>query len=313
MAPIVFMSQLAQQQQQLWIDALSAVLPNEQILLPQHIEPHQRTRVELAIVANPDVKLLNQYPNIIWLHSLWAGVETLLNQLNHSDVKIVRLVDPNLALTMAEAVLAWTMYLHRDIPTYHSQQLAQQWIQHRVCLAKDLNVSVLGAGALSITAMEKLQLVGYKVRCWSRSAKQLDGIESYIGEAGLQSMLAKTDILVNLLPLTNATHHMLNETVLARLPQGAKLINFSRGAIIDTPALLKLLDNNHLSHAVLDVFEQEPLPIDSPLWRHRKITVLPHISAPTSIASAAKIVADNIKQYRLDGTITHAVDKQLGY
>ena len=126
-------------------------------------------------------------------------------------------------------------------------------------------------------------------------------------------MLSQTDILINLLPLTPQTHHLLDKTLLSELPNGAKLINFSRGGVIDTKALLVLLDNGHLSHAVLDVFEQEPLSSTDPIWSNPNITVLPHISAPTNIGTAAKVVADNIKNYRENNVIPKSVDIKVGY
>ena len=126
-------------------------------------------------------------------------------------------------------------------------------------------------------------------------------------------MLGRADILVLLLPLTDATRGLIGADALARMKPGASLINFGRGALVDDAALLARLDAGLLEHAVLDVFAVEPLPEGSPFWAHPRVTVLPHISAPTNVASAAQIVADNLRRYFRDGTIPRAVDRRAGY
>ena len=214
---------------------------------------------------------------------------------------------------MAESVLAWTLSLQRNMPAYTQQQINRQWNQLPSINSKDLRVSVLGAGELGLAALSALRKLDYQLNCWSRTLKQIKGVESYTKLSGLQTMLGNTDILINLLPLTQQTHHLLNRKVLSQLPSGAKLINFSRGAIIDTKALLELLNKNHLSHAVLDVFEHEPLVPTDPIWQHPNITVLPHISAPTSMMSASEIVAKNVKVYRESDIIPKSVDDKVGY
>lgn len=288
------------------------LLPNETILLPLQIDASQVANVDIAIVANPDPKELARYPNLIWIQSLWAGVERLTKELVNSPIKLVRLVDPQLAISMAESVLAWTLFLQRNMPEYAKQQQNKQWNQLPCIASADLRVSILGAGKLGLAALEALKKLDYQLSCWSRSAKQIEGVQCFHGEKSLVKVMQNTDILINLLPLTKQTHHMLNEELLGEFPVGAKLINFSRGAVVDTSALLNLLASGHLSHAVLDVFETEPLPLTDSLWQTPNITILPHISAPTNRHSAAVIVADNIKNYRNNSVIPKAVDLTAG-
>lgn len=310
---IVFVSQLEQKEQQQWLALFKKLIPNEQVLLPEEVPVAQINKVDIAIVANPDPKILAQYPNLVWIQSLWAGVERLVSQLNNPEIKLVRLIDPQLAKTMAEACLAWTLYLHRLMPQYAIQQQNKCWRQLPCATAEQTNISFLGAGKLGLAAIELLKPIGYQLNCWTRSSKDIVGVNTFTGESGLTSLLKKTDILINLLPLTPQTDKFLNATRLTLLPQGAKVINFSRGAVLDTKALIALLDCDHLAHAVLDVFEQEPLKPSSGLWHHEKITVLPHISAPTNITSAAQIVCQNIINYREDGRLPTLVDWQQGY
>jgi len=310
---IVFISCAESATQSQWLVEIQKQLTNETIYLPEQISDSQAKQIDIAIVANPDPKDLAKFPNLVWIQSLWAGVEKLVTEITEKPIKLVRLEDPQLAITMAESVLAWTLFLQRNMAEYAQQQTNKNWRQLPSISSADLKVSVLGAGALGIAALKTLKKLDYQVNCWSRTPKQLDGIKNYLGVEGLTSMLGETDILINLLPLTADTYHLLDENLLAKLPKGAKLINFSRGAVIDTKALLKLLDLGHIAHAVLDVFEQEPLaPMDA-IWSNPNITVLPHISAPTNKHTAAKVIAKNITNYRENNIMPKFVDIKQGY
>ncbi|NQY48633.1 MAG: glyoxylate/hydroxypyruvate reductase A [Colwellia sp.] len=310
---IVFISGSESATKSQWLAEIQKQLINETIRLPEEISDSQAKHIDIAIVANPDPSDLARFPNLVWIQSLWAGVERLVGDVIDKPVKLVKLNDPQLAKTMAESVLAWTLYLQRNMPEYAQQQVNKQWRQLPCITSAELRVSVLGAGALGITALNTLKKLDYQVSCWSRTAKQFDGIKNYLGSAGLHTMLSKTDILINLLPLTPETYHLLGKELLSNLPKGAKLINFSRGAVIDTKALLNLLENGHIAHAVLDVFEHEPLAPTDAIWTNPNITVLPHISAPTNMLSAAKVIAKNILMYRENNVIPNYVDVKQGY
>lgn len=296
-----------------WLQALQAALPEEQVVALDTLDDGQRAACEVAIVANPQPADLRTLPNLQWVHSVWAGVERLVGDLGDSGLPIVRLVDPQLADTMAEAVLAWTLYLHRGMPRYARQQAARQWLAHDGVRAQDRTVSLLGLGALGEAAAQRLRAAGFNVRGWSRSPKQLPGVHCHAGEAELPAMLAQTDILVCLLPLTPQTRGVVNAQALAALPAGASLINFARGPIVDDEALRAALDGGRLDHAVLDVFAQEPLPEPAWQWSHPAVTVLPHISAPTDRATASAIVAGNLRRWRASGQMPQAVDPARGY
>ena len=313
MKKIVFISDLDSDIQSKWLFYLQEQLIDETILLPEQVNKDELEHVDIAIVANPDPVILAMFPNLIWVQSLWAGVEKLVNEKLFEKVKIVRLVDPELAKTMAEAVVAWTLYLHRNMPEYAQQQKNKTWQQLPYTPAKNLRVSVLGAGNLGTAALKALQTFNYQLNCWSRTPKHLNGVKNYTGDSGLKSMVRNSDILISLLPLTSETNHLLGSNLLKLLPSGAKVINFSRGAVIDTKALVELLDNRHIAHAVLDVFEQEPLAPTNPKWCNPNITVLPHISAPTEMSSAINIASENIKNYRDFKVIPNFVNTNLGY
>ena len=319
MKPIVFIHKMNAENQQQWLDAFTHLLPKECFVLQEQLSDEDALNIELAIVANPDVKILQRFPNLVWVQSLWAGVESLVeifkqfNQQKQIQTKLVRLIDPQLADTMAEAVLTWTLYLHRNIPEYSAQQRNQIWKELPCKAAQHMRISILGAGELGQASMQRLLQNNYQVNSWSRTHKEFKDVTHYSGDDGLVSLLQNTDILICLLPLTKQTHKLLNKQSLIHLPVGAKLINFARGGIINHEELIVLLDSQHISHAVLDVFEQEPLQANSPLWTHPNISVLPHISASTNLQSASQVVADNISTYRKDGTIPESVDLKKGY
>lgn len=310
---IPFVSRIDPLEQDAWIKTLSVAMPDEVILPFADLTAAQRQLCDVAIVANPDPQDLLALPALKWVHSMWAGVERMMNELSSPSFSIVRLIDPDLAKTMSEAVLAWTLFLHRDMPAYAKQQAKQLWLQQPMVRAQDRRIGVLGLGELGKVSAQRLAQNGFSVSGWSRNAKQIDGITCFHGDDGLTALLGQSDILVCLLPLTMETKGLLNQQTLSRLPEGAKLINFARGPIIDDDALLVMLDENHIYHAVLDVFMQEPLPVNHPYWQNASVTVLPHISAPTHPVSASDIVASNIKNFRLTGDIPPAVDPVRGY
>lgn len=311
--PIPFVAASDYTQTNAWVQALQQAMPDERIVAFDRLSENEKQSVTVAIVANPDPANLRQLPALMWVHSVWAGVERLVADLGQSKLKIVRLVDPQLAETMAEAVLAWTLYLHREMPAYARQQKNSQWLAREYIRPQSKTISLLGLGALGETAAKRLLAAGFQVCGWSRSQKNIAGVDCFSGESGLSAMFARTSILVCLLPLTPDTRGLLNAARLAQLPKGASLVNFARGAIVQDADLQDALNTQHLQYAVLDVFETEPLPIESWHWQHPQVTVLPHISAPTDKQTASAIVAGNIRRYRDDGSLPVLVDVAKGY
>jgi glyoxylate/hydroxypyruvate reductase len=314
MRPVVpFIHGLNQQEEAIWLEALRAAGPELEIVAGSVLTAVQARTVQVAIVANPDPTKLADLPNLKWVHSVWAGVEKLMPLLHGSPLKVARHVDDVLTQTMSEAVLAWTLYLHRDMPRYREQQSAQLWQQWPVQRPSACTIGVLGLGQLGGASASRLAQNGFKVLGWSRSPKNLEGVTTYCGDEGLDAMLEASDIVIALLPVTPDTIGLLDARRLGQMKAGASLINFARGAILDHEALVVALDRGALSHAVLDVFLTEPLPQENPLWTHPKITILPHISAPTNKESAAKQVTASIVAWFEDGTEPTFVEVGRGY
>ncbi len=315
MRPVVpFVSSASPDERQSWREALPKALDGIADVKPfEDLTEDQRSEARVAIVANPDPANVAALPNLVWVQSLWAGVERLMGELPANGPKIVRLTDPQMAETMSEAVLAWTLYLHRGMPRYIAQQRQKVWQDHVLERPQERTVGVLGLGKLGAAAAMRMKANGFNVLGWSRTEKSIEGIACRHGRAGLLEVLGQSDFIVLLMPLTDETRGLIGQDELSACKKGTSIINFARGPIIDTAALINKLDNGPLGHAVLDVFDEEPLPPSSPLWDHDKVTVLPHISAPTIISTASRIVADNIGRYFEDGTVPPAVDRDRGY
>ncbi|WP_099827382.1 2-hydroxyacid dehydrogenase [Oceaniglobus indicus] len=242
---------------------------------------------------------------------LWAGVETIVDNATLTQ-PLARMVDTGLSEGMRDWVTGHVLRHHLGIDTdIHGQ--TGEWRPRSVPLARDRRVGILGLGALGATCARALADLGFDVAGWSRSPKTIDGVRTFHGDAGLSDSLARSEILVLLLPQTPATENTLNAATLARLPAGAMIINPGRGPLIDDDALLDALDRGHIAHATLDVFRTEPLPSDHPFWAHPNVTVTPHIASTTRPDTAARTIAENIARSESGKPMLHLVDRDAGY
>jgi len=299
--------------QENWLNVLKKELTNYEVILHTKLTNEQLFECEVAIVANPHPEVFSKMPKLKWVQSLWAGVERLLLEVPASKFEIVRMADLSLANTMAQSVLAWTFYLYKNMPLYQKQQSQKVWKEHILEQPEDKNIVILGLGNLGKKSALKLLENDFNVFGWSRSKKEIEGIKTYCGNDGLEQVLKIADIVVCLLPLTKETTNLIDSSKLKLLKKGSSIINFAREPIIDYDALVKSIQDSHISHAVLDVFKEEPLNENSALWDNPNITILPHISAPTNMKTAAKLAASNISDYFYSGKLPTFVDKKSGY
>ena len=312
---IPFSGKLSKQKTQAWVAVLQENLPQHSVIDLDDLSSKEKSNVDVVVVANPDIAKLAELKNLKWVHSVWAGVESIISSDLNREISISRLVDPNLAQAMAEAALTATLFIHRDMPLYLVQQSKSNWQQHSVKLAQQRRVGILGLGELGMHVANRLSLNGFKVSGWSRQKKNCKDLKitSLYGHDGLENLLKQSEILIILLPLTDQTKGLIDHKTLSLMPQGASIINLARGPIINEQDLLAQIESRHINHAVLDVFGQEPLPKQHPFWMHPNITVWPHIAAPTNQHSAAKIVANNIQTYFDKGTMANVVDRNQQY
>lgn len=270
--------------------------------------------IDYALVWKPPPGLLAGLPALKVIFSLGAGVDALLQDATLPDRPLVRMVEPGLTEGMTEYVCLHVLRWHRDAPLFEAQQRAGVWrqIAHQH-LARERRVGIMGLGALGADAAAALTALRFDVAGWSRSRKDLPGVTCHAGADGLAAFLARTDILVCLLPLTPQTRDILNADLFARLPTGAVVINAARGQHLVEEDLLAALDSGHLAGATLDVFRTEPLPADHAFWTHPKVTLTPHVAAITQARTAVAQVVDGIERVEGGRPLVNVVDRALGY
>jgi glyoxylate/hydroxypyruvate reductase len=239
--------------------------------------------------------------------SLWAGVERIVGNPTLTQ-PLCRMVDPWMSEGMTEWVVGHTLRHHLGMDR-HIVNPDHVWDPTCPPLARERPVTVLGTGALGSDAASALRALNFPVTAWGRTEKP----GCLHGEAGLRQALSTAAILITLLPKTPETENLLNAERLAWLPKGAVILNPGRGHLIDDAALLAALDRGHVGHATLDVFRVEPLPREHPFWRHPRVTVTPHIAADTRTASAARVLAENIRRGEAGEPFLHQVDRARGY
>lgn len=269
-------------------------------------------KVDYIVYApNSDVQDFAPFTRLKAVLNLWAGVEDVVHNTT-LRVPLARMVDHGLTQGMTEWVVGHVLRHHLGMDAHITGQDGI-WRKTITPLAQDRRVTVLGLGALGQAAARALSALGFNVTGWSRTAKDIPSVKTQHSATGLATALACADILVLLLPDTPATENTLNTDTLAKLPDGAMIINPGRGTLIDDAALLEALASGQVSHATLDVFRIEPLPADHPFWAHPKVTVTPHIASETRPTTASQIIAENIRRGETGEQFLHLVDRSLGY
>ena len=296
-----------------WSAYLSRDVP--EIPMRHWDEPGNDAAVRFALVWNPPRgELRRRFPNLEYIFSLGAGVDALLDDpdLPH-NVPVVRMVEEALVIGMTEYVALHVLRIHRQQRDFEIQQRAGEWRQIVTPLAPDRKVGLMGLGVLGSDAAAALTALRFDVASWTRTPKAVPGVYCFHGDDGLGPFLARTEILVALLPLTDDTRGILNAGLFAQLPKGAGLINAGRGGLQVEADIITALDSGQLSEAVLDVFSNEPLPEGSPLWRHPKVTLTPHNAALTGSETGAREVAANLQRVLAGERPHNIVDTKAGY
>ena len=280
------------------------------VKLAQDLPPEE---VDYIIYApNGPVTDFTPYTKLKAVLNLWAGVEDVVGN-ETLTVPLCRMVDNGLSEGMTEWVTGHVLRHHLGMDTHiHGQDGV--WRAGRVPpLARDRPIGILGLGALGQACGRALRMLNFPVSGWSRSEKNIPDITCHFSDDGLWEVLATSQTLVLLLPLTDATTHILNAETISLMPRGAVIINPGRGPLIDDAALLNALASGQISRATLDVFATEPLPPEHPYWAHPNVTVTPHIASETRVNTAAQVIADNVKRGENGEPFAHVVDRTAGY
>ncbi|ALL69653.1 D-3-phosphoglycerate dehydrogenase (plasmid) [Paraburkholderia caribensis MBA4] len=252
-------------------------------------------------------------PNLEVIFSVGAGIDQFDLSRVPPHIAVVRMIEPGIVEGMVEYVTQAVLTIHRDLFDYALQQRQRVWREMPVRAASTRRVGVLGLGMLGTAVLERLRLFGFPCAGWSRSAHRIEGVECFAGVQALDVFLARCDVLVCLLPLTDATRGLLDKRLFGRLPKGASFINVGRGAQVNQQDLLEALDSGQLQNAILDVTDPEPLPDSHPFWTHPRVRVTPHIASATRPEGAVEVVLENIRRRNGGLAMVGEVDRSRGY
>jgi glyoxylate/hydroxypyruvate reductase A len=302
---------------QRWKDRFDEVCKDRPVL-PLADAKSDPAAVHYAAVWKPQPGELAAFPNLRVIFNLGAGVDALMADRSLPDVPLVRVAVTDLTERMTEYVVLHVLMHHRQELYLRDSQREKRWLPKFQWAANAVTVGIMGLGTLGAHAADVLRRIGFRVAGWSSSAKQIEGVTCFHGAGQFDAFLRQTDILVCLLPLTAETRHILNRDVFAKLnrtsPLGAPvLINAGRGGLQNEADILRCLDDGTLGAASLDVYETEPLPVDSPFWSHPKVVLTPHNAADTDPDEISKYVARQIERFETGGTLENVVDRKRGY
>ncbi|AJX34790.1 2-hydroxyacid dehydrogenase [Burkholderia oklahomensis] len=266
----------------------------------------------LAAWQPPDDPL-RLMPNLEVVFSVGAGVDQFDLSRVPAHLPVVRMIEPGIVEGMVEYVTQAVLTIHRDLLDYAMLQRMQMWRAKPVRAAASRRIGVLGLGMLGQAVLDALRRFGFPCAGWSRSPRTLEGVECYAGKAGLAALLARSDILICLLPLTPETRGLLDTPVFDALPDGASLIQAGRGPQLVEAALLEALASGKLDSAIVDVADPEPLPAGHPFWTHPRIRITPHIASATRPDTAVEAVLANLARHRAGEPMVGVVDRARGY
>jgi glyoxylate/hydroxypyruvate reductase A len=294
-----------------WRNLIAAELPDMEIRIwPEVDDPSE---IEIAAVAGLPRGKLKTFPNLRLIVSLTAGVDMLIGDPELPNVPIVRAADPGGDAMINEFALLHVLRHHRELPELALAQQRAEWLRLKPKHAHERPVGVMGLGAIGLSVAQTLAQHGFDVAGWVRSPRQVEGVTIFHGSDRLPTFLQRSEIVVNLLPLTDETNGILNASAFAAMPSGAAVVNLGRGPHVVEADLMAALDNGHLAAATLDVFPTEPLPKESPLWRHPRITITPHVSRRIFPSNLAPRVCDAIRRLHTGQPFVHEVDRKRGY
>ncbi|MDA9060273.1 glyoxylate/hydroxypyruvate reductase A [Candidatus Thioglobus sp.] len=279
---------------EVWSNGLQKAMPEMDIKV--YPDDGDVNEVEFAVVWKHPRGILKKYPNLKAILSLGAGVDHIISDPDLPEgLPIIRLVDKKLTHEMCLHALHWVLHFHSDQYLYRSQQLKRQWIQQSSIQTEDRTIGIMGLGNIGRSIGELLVTQSFNVIGWGANQKSsLTDIKYHYGQDQLSDFLGRTNILINVLPLTSDTTNIITKKELSLLPKNSFIINIGRGGIINEDDLLTLLSDGHIKAAALDVFTQEPLPENNSLWDHPSVYITPHIAGQSNPNSAGQTISENI-------------------
>ena len=296
---------------QAWRDTFREQLPD----LPVRFWPEagELKDIEYLAFMHPDFNALPAFPNLKAMFSRAAGVDDIVKHPKLPKVPLGKIEPPGGDPMMTEYVVMHVLRLHRDMPGYQAAQARREWLRVPIARPEQRRVGFLGFGMMARAPALVLKSLGFPVSAWVRSPRQAEEVPIFHGPAQLEAFLNQTDIAICLLPLTKETQGLFCARTFAMMPKGAMLVNVGRGRHVVDGDLIAALDSGQLSYAALDALWPEPLPPESPLWVHPRITVMPHIARRPTVAQLVTEIVANIRSLEAGGRLLQEVDIALGY
>jgi glyoxylate/hydroxypyruvate reductase A len=293
-------------------DRIRGLLPGEEIR--DAVDAGDPLEVDICMVFRMPPGYLAPFRNLRMISATGAGVDHyLLDPQLPTDIPLVRVVDEDFAAMMADYVLSWVLFHHRRLGDLIASQRRHEWRFPPLRPAAEMVVGVMGLGQMGALAARRLVAQGYAVCGWARSSHAIQGVSCFAGADEFADFLERSEILVNLLPLTAATRGILCRRTFEMMPPEAVVISAGRGGHLVTDDLCAALDSGRLRAATLDAFAQEPLPPDDPLWDQRHLYVTPHCSSTATLSTIAAAFAENVRRLRAGAPLLNRVDHARGY
>jgi glyoxylate/hydroxypyruvate reductase len=294
-----------------WRDTFNEKLPDMEIRVwPDAADLRD---IEYLAFMHPDFDLLPTFPNLKAMFSRSAGVDYFIKHPRLPKVPLGKVEPPGGDPMMTEYVIMHVLRFHRDMPAYRTAQANREWRKAPIIRPEHRCVGFLGFGIMAKAPALMLKSLGFKVAAWVRSPRQASEVPIFHGRGQLETFLNQTDIAVCLLPLTRETEGIFCARTFAMMPRGAMLVNVGRGKHVVDEDLIAALDSGQLSYAALDALWPEPLPPESPLWLHPKVTVMPHVARRPTVAQLVSEIVANIRSLRAGGPLLQEVDVTMGY
>ncbi len=296
----------------LWVPELQRNLPEAEIRVAP--EFGDKSEIGYALVWKPKPGMLASLPNLRAIFSVGAGADHILvDPERPKQLPVVRMIDAYLRDMMSEYAILGVLHFHRLMPEYQADRATETWHRRWPLYTPECTVGVLGLGAIGIDIATKFRSLGFQVRGWSRTPREIPEIACHHGPEGLAAMLPNCRYLVCVLPLTEQTRGIIDAELLGALPAGAVVVNLGRGGHVVDEDLLAALASGRIAGAFLDVFNDEPLPAGHPYWKHPRVVMTPHVAGEIVPRSAARTVAENIRRHQRGEAMTGVLDLERGY
>ena len=294
-----------------WRDTFAEKLPDLELRVWP--DAGEAADIEYLAFMAPDFDVLPAFPNLKAMFSRSAGVEAFVDHPKLPKVPLGKMEPPGGDPMMTEYVVMHVLRFHREMPKYQAAQARREWFRVPIVRPEQRRIGFLGLGMMARPPALVLKSLGFPVSAWVRSPREQGEVPIFHGRDQLERFLNQTDIAVCLLPLTRETEGIFCARTFAMMPRGAMLVNVGRGKHVVEADLIRALDSGQLSYAALDALWPEPLPLDSPLWLHPKITVMPHVARRPTVPQLVTEIAANIRSLQEGGGLLQQIDVAMGY